>query len=268
MIREEICEKVSKSPDAVKKWIQGHNGPDDLETIQLIADYFNVDQNALLSQKWEPLMKLVAGGRIGVTSDTEVMELDIENEMITKFFVPEHATEKDILIRYYHILVDYIYDYLSFFIIIWNHAVDFGDYPFWDKLLSQKEGIFRYVNTVRLQVKEDTFQKMLRIVCEIISYEDYRIGSPKRWSDINPLLNDSICLLQDTLFFEDAIDEGVSGHNCYISYKQNLLDDAKFDSMGVGYFLEKIPALDVTCHELSNTLSMIFRNDFGDILAS
>lgn len=49
-----LAAKCFKSDESIKKWYRGQNGPNDLDLIDTIADFFNVNNNILLKVKEQP----------------------------------------------------------------------------------------------------------------------------------------------------------------------------------------------------------------------
>lgn len=50
-VKKEIAEKLFLSPDAIKNWISGYNGPADMETVKGIADYLKITYVTLLQKE-------------------------------------------------------------------------------------------------------------------------------------------------------------------------------------------------------------------------
>ena len=52
-VRKNLAAAVSVSPDTVKSWATGTNGPVDLQLVERIGEYFGIDYHILLTEKEE-----------------------------------------------------------------------------------------------------------------------------------------------------------------------------------------------------------------------
>ncbi len=90
VILGELADLVNKSPEAVRKWMQGHNGPSDISVVKDMASYFGTDFHDFLMKKAE------------VYTNNDQAELNITE-----------SDEKSIIIRFYQLIVDFIYLYIG-----------------------------------------------------------------------------------------------------------------------------------------------------------
>lgn len=58
-IRFDIAMHCNKSDETVRKWYRGHNGPNEIETVKSIADFFKVDYHVLLTENPDAKTRIV-----------------------------------------------------------------------------------------------------------------------------------------------------------------------------------------------------------------
>ncbi len=276
----EVGEKINKSPEAIKQWIRGNNGPSDIGVVKDIAEIFDVDFKRMLVPR-------------KILSDKD-KEID---------FKVTANDEKSVVMQFHAILSDFIYDYIG------------GDFR--DLFIDRRYGVYaedidkdiadfifnlyKQLEKVALALSVDTYQKLHRYIteCKVFAYNGMDEATPHlyglvmqnpRWIEANPYLktiaNYSYSTsFEDTLFFwkKDEIEELVEPFkkeaSCdYIgSASMGFWSDYRGEHVGLGvdeadkaqyisgddvweyFFYEPYEAVPM---ELAKTLTMLFRKDF------
>lgn len=249
-IWEALADITCKSSESVKKWGKGDNGPSDIEVVKDIAKYFEVDFHALLTTTEN------SSGRT----------------------VPEiyGKDEKSIVMQFYSILTDFIYDY-----VCTNNTCYAIKHQSQTLTTEDVDGyiydIYRQLDKIALSVSDKTYDKLHRIITECKTlgdlgyspepYLDGWLADNKRWKELNPRLKiiGNYAQMEDywdakeyfeTEEFDDLMkpfrDE--VGQIEVIMNGETIKEDfAFFDS----YLL--IPM------ELAKTLKLVFKKDFADL---
>ena len=171
-IREEISDITYKSPEAVKKWERGDNGPSDVQVVKDIAKYFDVDFHVLLMSSEQ------------YTLNRHVPEI-------------HGSDEKSVIIQLYSVLVDFIYDYVGS-----NNTCyaikQLGNSLTTEDISGYIYDVYRQLDKVSFSISDNTYSKLHRIITECktlgdlgyppVPYLDLWVSINHRWRDLNPRL--------------------------------------------------------------------------------
>ena len=252
-IREAIADITYKSPESVKKWEKGDNGPSDIQVVKDIAKYFDVDFHALLTS-------------IEHTTGRKVPEIYASDE-------------RSIIMQLYSILVDFIYDYVG------SNNTCYAIKHLGNSLTTEDVSgyiydVYRQLDKVSFNISETTYNKLHRIVTECktlgdlgyppVPYLDLWVSINKRWKELNPRL--------------EVIGQ-YEGVEDYWDAKEDFEPEA-FDEL-MKPFREEVGQMDVEIGgvptkedfsffdsyqlvpmELVKTLKLLFRNEFPELSGS
>lgn len=251
-IRNELAEITCKSPEAVKKWERGDNGPSDIQVVKDIAKYFSVDFHVLLT-----------------TTDYS------KGKAVPEIYGTD---EKSIVIQFYSILVDFIYDYVC------TDNVCYAIKHLNQKLTTEDTDgyvydLYRQLDKVAFSISEKTYNKLHRIITECKTLSD--LGYPpvpylsmwvsinERWRTLNPRLE----IVGEYAHMDDYWD----AKNYYDEAELNELmapfraevGQIDLKSNGVPVKKEDFTFFDaylLVPMELVKTLKLLFREEFADLL--
>ncbi len=138
-IRENLANITCKSPEAVKKWCRGDNGPSDIQVVKDIAKYFEIDFHALLCPMEHSTSRIVPS----------VFGND----------------EKSIVIQFYSLLADFIYDYIGNYekcYIVRHKGEDISI----EDVSGYIYDVYRQLDKVAFSISENVYNKLHRIITE------------------------------------------------------------------------------------------------------
>lgn len=277
-ILNELGERLNKSPEAVKQWMRGNNGPSDISVVKDIADYFDTDfKNFLIPKKI-------------INDKTREIEFKITPD-----------DEKSIVLQFHAILSDFIYDYIGgdmrdlFIERLHDIYMDDIDKEIQDYIFN----LYKQLERVSLILTPDTYKKLHRFIteCKVFSYNGVYEATPHfcdllqdnpRWAEINPYLNiiaeyASFTSFDGALFFlpKEKVDSLVAPIKLETDCGHLLWEDNdvwqgyRSGRVGMGvddkeeyiskeeawdyYFFEPHEAVPM---ELAKTLTLLFRADF------
>lgn len=273
-IMTEIAGVVNKSPEAVKQWVKGYNGPSDIDVVRDLASYLNIDFMELLVLKG-PTRK----------ESTE--------------FIVSGNDEKSIVIELHAILAEFIYNYIGSEMrdayIVRHYGI--GSEVFDDEISDYILNVYKQLEKNALKISSDTYRKLHRFIteCKVFAtigtfeghpYMSTLVKDNPRWIKINPHLkyvadysaygdfDYALCytpkkemdeLVRD--FKEEANCEYIGMGYDYIreemdssiseqSAQNELISDDDYQDYYYHQPYEAVPM------ELAKTLTMLFREDF------
>ncbi len=184
--REDVAEELKISPDAIKKWVSGANGPGDFGIIRKMADYMGIDYHDLLVDE----------------NDKPVTVIDKEK------FNLESNDEKEIVLQMYKLFVDYIYWFTG---SGWDSKANkLLENPMKDQF-EYITNLFYLLDKSALNVSGEVYYNLRKIITELDQVFHARMRPwlwlPKAWTDLNSFLlsEEFDALLQP--------DEYASGYN-------------------------------------------------------
>ena len=177
-LREMIADKINVSPETVKKWYSGSNGPTDIEVVKDISTFFDIDYMELLSRK--------------------------EQEEMIKDMEYSSDTEKDVVDAVYQKIVDVImleaYRYKES--IYGTAYVEHEDFYRQDDKLRNEA--YEIVDRNSLLISNTTRRKLYNILAELKTSLWGMEDPAGRWIRLNPLYFEARKLFMDG---ECALDE-------------------------------------------------------------
>ncbi len=165
-----IADAVHVSPDAVKNWYGGKNGPADLATIKGIAQALETNYKKLI----QPIEELSDGGN---TMNAAINER------------PDEVRE--VLLNLYSQMIDYVYMYPGSDVYMYVPSQPNLEHPeeYYEEILRSMN---RYLDSNALILDDETYNKMHRLLSELRETTDSHPGYyniAKRWYDYNSLLS-------------------------------------------------------------------------------
>ncbi len=243
-----ISEKTNVSEEGVRKWRKGNNGPSEGKIVKKIADYFDVDYHILLTNKKE-------------------FDFDIDN-----------ADEKGIIIKFYKLLLDFIYTYVGGYIIPSDKAKTIvpEDAELEFEIDNYIFDLYRLLDSVALDISENTYEKLHRFISECkalgrmgnwslyLEFSDWACFH-ERWGSINPKLY--VASLYAEQCFHDKFEEQQQlEEDCIKEMGFEPYINSSMDPDGRKAQLEEIflpSEYEVLIMELAKTLKLLFISDFS-----
>lgn len=250
-IRDEIAEEVRMSSEAVKNWVNGYNGPNDISVVEAIARYFDMDFRDLL-----------------ISVDEAEKKKNHNTVTITA------SDERNIIIQFHALLTDIIYTYVGnddWTNYVSHYSIDAPDYSLciYD--------LYRELEKVSLEISSDSFAKLHRFIsecntllhvgCSTTPYYHIWLDSNDRWSSINPRLE----IISEYAEYEDQweamdymdVDELLQEYRNEVGEvvysKGESISDTSIERKEDFWYYDSFQAVPM---EYAKTLSMLFRNDF------
>lgn len=271
-IRNDIADKVNQSPDSVKKWSQGHNGPGDITIVKDIADYLEIDFH-------------------------ELLVLSPEDSINRADFSLSSSDEKGIIKHFHGLLSDFIYLYVAGYgeCCCYSYALRHQDKlsytPVRIEIDDYVYNLYKLLENVSLDISQDTYDKLHRMITEcksltvigdepITPYLGDWTFYNERWNAANPRLS---------IVAESCDDSSVGG--TFIRNKNDQLLDAYLEESGMAKFIkEQIeanegrdvqkqvqeelydeflpPSYEAWTMEVARTLTMLFKKEFPQYFMS
>ncbi|WP_207637962.1 hypothetical protein [Butyrivibrio fibrisolvens] len=249
-IQNEIAEVVSMSFESVKKWVKGHNGPNDISIVKDIAGYFAIDFRDLL-----------------ISVD------DGESKQNYNTIAIIAGDEKNIVIQFHALLTDLIYTYVGnddWTNYVSYYSIDAPDYSI------RIYDLYRELEKVSLEISSDSYTKLHRLIsecntllhvgCSTTPYYHIWLESNDRWASINPRLEiiseyaeyDDQWEAKDFMDVEELLKEyrNEVGYTCSIC---KTADETSMEYRDDFLYYDSFQAVPM---EYAKTLSMLFRKDF------
>lgn len=195
---QELAQSLNLDPvtgaGTVKKWHNGHNGPNDIELVKDLAKYFGIAYKDLLIKK-----------------DT----LPQRKEDIV--FSISGNDEKSIVIDFHTLLIEFIYNYIgtedrdSYVDRHYDIEPDEREEEIEDYLFN----LYRELEKKAIRISDDVYKKIHRFIseCKVFSTVGIDEGTPHlsslialnpRWSEINPHLK-LVAKYSGAVDFDDAL---------------------------------------------------------------
>lgn len=246
-ILEEIADKTSKTPDAVKRWLNGYNGPGDISLVKDIADYFGIDYHDLLSVKQE------------------------------FNFTIERGDEKSIITHFYKLLSDFIYTYVGGHKMSSEKIEEIvsGDADLDDEVDAYIFDLYKLLDNVALEISSETYSKLHRYFaeCRAISrigdkaitqcFSDWPIYNT-RWNAANPRLYVAALIAEQC--FHDKFEEQQQLYDGYIEETgfESFIKSHNYSNDQASYVIEQLLPSDyeILVMEFARTLTLLFQSDF------
>ncbi len=277
LLTADLSEKISKSTEAIRKWIKGENGPNDIEVVKDIAEFFDQDYKYFL----------VPSEKMRIPD--KVIEIDASQH-----------DEKGLVLEFHKMLSDFIYDYIG-----GDFRNVYVERRYWDSLVGDIDeeindyifNAYKQLERIALEISTDTYNKLHRFIteCKVFATVGYIEATPKmaslvkinpRWIKANPYLEKiadySRCMDFDEerfLNYKDSVDaliepfkKEASGISFSFGVKEarRQFENPIFDAVDTTklidenelhnyYFYEPYEAVPM---ELAKTLTLLFKQDF------
>ncbi len=234
LLFENLSEEIHKSVEAVRNYYKGYNGPDDIETVKLMATFLAVSFMAMLRPKY-------------ITTDLPE---------------PVGTDENGIIIQMYQQIIDYVYQVVGSPRSNGDDSVNHSDGYYYSMQSACIQNMYQFLDKAALQIRDDTYRKLRRIIAECEIYEGQYGLFAKRWFDVNPRMHAVAdqYYIEESPSAQDAYDEDVLDELLEV-VRSDTGTEGRYDS--IDYDTGHIFA-----RETASTIRMIFEQEFAEFFSS